>query len=200
MSLMKPPRLPSRITNEEADRVARFLRQIESLIDSNASLAIYGSAAVSLYFADDSSLVLGATDDIDAAQLHPNFLDGLVVSRDLVQPPLEIRFHSVERWLVHPDWKEELVELSDLLGLKRLAVAALHPVDLVITKLERARDRDLEDAIRLVERYSISVELASKRTREASEFYPMSERAAGQIRYAFEAIFGVELKLQSDSS
>lgn len=71
----------------------------------------------------------------------------------------------------------------------QLRVRLLHPVDLVISKLERAADQDLEDGQLLMERYIDSPSIVRNRLIEAAKFYPLNRRIIGQIEYSFAGIF-----------
>ncbi len=183
-----PAPFPSRITSPPADRIARFLQHVDRQLAHGCEIWVYGSAAVSLYLADERSEE-GFTDDIDVGAEEPIFIDAMDIDSGVVDPPLEFRKHPIEQWLVHPDWRDTCVDVSTLLGLQRLQVMILHPLDLIVTKLERAESRDIEDCTRLARRYSLDGAEAARRLDEAAECYALSERVVSQVEYSFEAVF-----------
>lgn len=87
-------------------------------------------------------------------------------------PSLEFRVAvSVENWLIHPDWRVHLVEVSSHLGLRRLQLYLLHPADLILTKLERWSDRDFQDAMELVAHLGFTQAQLTAHLEEALEYY-----------------------------
>lgn len=188
--------LPDAIIAPQAQRIQAFLRHFDSSISDEVLLILYGSAAVSIYLADESGTgEYGYTRDIDIAQKHPPGIDTASLESSCVEPPLHFQEYSVERWLVHPDWREASIDVSELLKTTKLTVRLLHPVDLIVTKLERAADQDIEDSILLMERYVADAADVEQRVREAAQHYPLSERVISQIGFSFAAIFGDEYDL-----
>ena len=191
------PVLPRQITSPQATRLRTFLQHLDASLSTGLSIYVYGSAAVALYLADDSpKYEYGYTRDIDIGAMEPNRVEDLVLDSDIVDPPLHLQTYDFTRWMIHPDWQESTVDVSHILETKRLAVRLLHPIDLIITKLERAGDQDLEDGQLLCDRYIDDVELISRRTREAAKFYPLNARIVSQVEYSFAAIFEEEIGLR----
>ncbi len=191
------PHLPEQIASPQADRLRKFLQHVDASLPGNLSIYIYGSAAVALYLADDSeNYEYGYTRDIDVGAMEPERVADLAVDSEIVDPPIHLQLYDVTRWMVHPDWKVATIDLSYLVETTRLEVRVLHPVDLIITKLERAGDQDLEDGQLLRHRYIDDVEFVRRRTREAAGFYPLNPRIVGQVEYSFAAIFEEEIELQ----
>jgi hypothetical protein len=120
----------------------------------------------------------------------------LEVDPNVVSPPLRIQTYAIENWLVHPDWRDYSVNVSELIGTTELSVFLLHPVDLIISKLERNDPDDIEDARYLRARYIDDVQTVVERLDEAWQFYPGSERSKGEIEHAFEAIFELRHELE----
>lgn len=153
---MNLKQLPLRLASVEAQRIADALLRVDRLIPeviepAGLTLTLYGSAAVSLYFADEFEEDPAFTDDIDVDGQGMSALLTAALSKhsgDLTFQPTPIGM-----WLIHPDWREELVEVSALVGVERLRVLLLSPRDLILTKLERYSARDDEDCVRLLRRY-----------------------------------------------
>jgi len=191
--------LPEDISTPEAERVASFLQHHDRKATESAELTLYGSAAVILYLADSAEYNYGYTDDIDVGHMEPKNID-LSVDVDAVSPPLRFQTFDLERWLVHPDWASESVDVSALLELTNLHVALLHPVDLVITKLGRGAPQDIEDSLLLRDRYFPDhADPVAERTRKAWAFRPPTTRERRTIEVAFESIFEEPLKLNNCS-
>ena len=186
--------LPNEIRTRQARRLARFLTHLDGRCREPVRVVLYGSAAVALYLADDDDIELGYTRDIDIGKMDPESID-LEFDAHVVDPPLTIQTHNVERWLIHPDWEQATTEVGGLLGTKRLVVELLHPVDLIITKLERFLAQDIDDGENLSNRYVDEVGVVVQRLEEAWQFYPQADRVRGQVEDACEAIFDVTLSL-----
>lgn len=186
--------LPSSITTPEATRIARFLQHQDDKFAQSLTLTLYGSAAVSLYLADADDYAYGYTDDIDVGHKIPNA--ELKCHTTSVSPPLHFQEYGLELRLVHPDWQSSCLDFSGPLNLKHLKVRLLHPIDLVSTKLARGADQDIEDSIRLRQRYfPDQVEQAESRIREAWKYHRPSERERRKIEESFEVIFEHSLDL-----
>lgn len=186
-------RMPTDISADHARRIRAFLHHCDDKLDREVRVVVYGSAALSVYFADREEIA-GYTDDIDIGKVDPETVD-IAVDSDAVEPPLRLQTYAIERWLVHPDWEEDVVDVSSLLGLARLTVRLLHPIDLLISKLERNSTKDHEDGRRIRTRYVDDVETVKSRLNTAWKFYPSSEHAAREIEHAFQAIFEQEYSL-----
>ena len=190
------PVLPEQIASPQATRLRTFLQHLDASLSTGLSIYVYGSAAVALYLADDSpKYEYGYTRDIDIGAMEPNRVEELVLDSDIVDPPLHLQTYDFTRWMIHPDWKESTVDVSHLLETELLAVRLLHPIDLIITKLERAGDQDLEDGQLLRHRYIDDVDLVRGRVREAAKFYPLNLRVVSQIEYSFAGIFEETINL-----
>lgn len=188
-------RLPKALESSQAVRLQRFLQHANRQLAEPVSITVYGSAAVALYLADESEYEYGYTRDIDIGQMEPDKAIGAAFDAQIVEPPLHFQTYDFTRWLLNPDWSDSVVDVTPLLGTGRLTVRLLHPIDLIITKLERAADQDFEDSILLCERYVDDLAQAQKRVEEAAKYYPMSDRVRGQIEDAFEGIFEQPLDL-----
>ncbi len=189
--------LPEAVLSQQALRIQKFLLQVDTELGCDCTIAVYGSAAVTLYRADDSDAhEYGYTYDIDVARSSPKELDlsGHVDSSSY-DPPLEFQYYDVERWLVHPDWKEALIDMTALLGTQNLRVCLLHPIDLVVTKLARCNSQDLEDGQSLRERYVSDTAIVRDRLLEAVKYWPGSDRERSQVEYAFEGVFEEKISL-----
>ena len=189
-------RLPRSVTSPQAVRLQTFLQHVDSRLEQPWIITIYGSAAVAFYLADEEEQQerFAYTRDIDIGKMDPDAVSSDFES-DIVEPPLHFQAHDFTRWLLHPDWQASVVDISELLGTRNLTVRLLHPCDLIITKLERAADQDFEDGLLLRERYIDDVNVVHERTYEAAKYYPLSERARGQIEDAFEGIFEQSIDL-----
>lgn len=75
--------------------------------------------------------------------------------RLLAQQQGELTFQAtpIGMWLIHPDWRNAVVDVSALVGVTKLRIQLLSPRDLILTKLERYTLRDDEDCVRLLRRY-----------------------------------------------
>lgn len=188
------PRLPREIGSPQAVRLRQFLLKADAAVERRCTMTLYGSAAVAFFLADEEGYEYGYTRDVDVGHIEPA-IDLRRFASDETEPPLHFQKYQFSLWLLHPDWAQSTVDVSSLLGTGRLGVSLLHPVDLIITKLERAGDQDLEDGILLAERYIDDVSIASQRVVEAAKHYAMSDRARAQIEYSFEAIFETPIDL-----
>ncbi len=190
-------KLPHAVTLPQTLRLQTFLQHADQKLDRPWSITVYGSAAVAIYLADERGYEYGYTRDIDIGFMEPKEIGAKTFDTEIVDPPLHFQPYDFTLWLLHPDWKESTVDVSKLLGLNTLTMCLLHPIDLIITKLERAGDQDLEDGILIRERYITDVAEARSRTIEAAKYHPISPRARSQIEYAFEAIFEESIDLES---
>lgn len=189
--------LPREIRDDHAERIQSFLKHVDRQQESEWSLTLYGSAAVALYVADTGlEYEPNFTRDIDIARMDPEEVDRSAINNHSVDPPLVFQPYDVERWLVHPDWRDATVNFTALIGTTFLNVELLHPIDLIITKLERAMPKDLEDGQLLFERYPEEVDRVRERVREAAKYYVLSDRVVGQIEYSFAGIFQDSIELQ----
>jgi hypothetical protein len=188
-------RLPAAVESSQACRIRDFLQHVDDNLQQPLVITVYGSAAIALYLADETLYEYGYTRDIDVGHMEPDKLIGPAIDRTAVDPPLHFQTYDFTLWLIHPDWCNSVVDVSSLVGTKLLTMRLLHPYDLIITKLERAAPQDLEDGILLRDRYIDSVDEMRRRVSEAIMYYSMSERAANQIEFSFEAIFEEPLDL-----
>lgn len=187
--------LPEVIESSQAIRLQKFLQHADNQLAKPVSITVYGSAAVALYLADNQGYEYGYTRDIDVGHMEPDRTTGGTFNSKVVDPPLHFQTYDFTRWMIHPDWKDSAVDVSALLGTHQLTVNLLHPIDLIITKLERAADQDFEDSLLLLERYIAETSEVRQRVKEAAFYYPMSDRVRGQVEDAFEGIFEVSLEL-----
>ena len=189
-------RLPSKVHTDEARRIQKYLQHVDNKRKKPWTITLYGSAAVALYLADEhTQFEPNYTRDIDLAWMEPDEIDCSQFENKSVDPPLHFQTYNVERWLVHPDWKDSVVDVTKILETSLLQVRLLHPLDLIITKLERAGGEDLEDGQRLFERYSEDIERVRERVWEAAKYYPLSSQSVSQIEFSFAGIFEDEIDL-----
>lgn len=170
--LPTPQNLPCAISRKEVARVGAFLRYCDQQLNQPAEVVVYGSVAVHLYLADVSTLYTFETDDIDVHHSAPeSLLRQLNRFRALRQDPApEFRATNIEMWPAHPDWRSSTQLLSGLVGTQRLHVRVLHPVDLIVSKLERFNERDQVDCDVLLKRYIPNPDVLAQRTEQALEF------------------------------
>lgn len=134
--------------------------------------------------------------DIDLARTDPKELDlSEYVDSPSVDPPLVFQSYDVERWLVHPDWKEAVIDVTDMIGTENLRVCLLHPVDLVVTKLARCGEQEWEDGQLLRERYISDRSTVGDRILEAVKYWSGSDRERAQVERAYEVIFEETIKV-----
>ena len=190
------PHLPSVIHTAQAERIQNYLRHVDNKLKHCWTITLYGSAAVALYLADEHTpFEPNYTRDIDLAWMEPDEIDCSEFENESVDPPLHFQTYDVERWLIHPDWKDSIVDVTKILETSLLQVRLLHPLDLITTKLERAARQDLEDGQRVFERYSEDIDRIRKRVREAAQCYALSRRSVSQIEYSFAGIFEDKIDL-----
>jgi hypothetical protein len=188
--------LPASLQTRQSRRVAKFLRHADKCIEHSVSLVIYGSAAVALYLGDTGAYSYGYTDDIDVGAMEPEDVELSDLNAEIVDPPLHFQPYDFEQWLINPDWSDDTVDVSSLVGTAELSINLLHPVDLIITKMSRAADQDLEDSILLIEEYEIEEsDEFRERLREAARFHHPSDRLRENVEWSYDALFDATIDL-----
>jgi hypothetical protein len=177
---MSLPNFPTTLLTRDAKRIQDFFSDLEKRLLHqyntqqhpliSEGIVVYGSCAVSLYLADEQQTEVSMTDDIDIDTTDTSSANLLQDCSPHTQPPLEIRQRCVENWLIHPDWRERVVNVTLFLGLSSLHIFLLHPMDLILTKLGRYKERDIEDCIRLNARYIHDYSFFKTNLDEAMEY------------------------------
>ena len=147
---------PAQALTPDARWLVERLQAVDRRLTHPVCLRVYGSVAVSLYLADDlAQPYSGYTDDVDycPASTERGLSDVLRAATPPLTPSLEFRPSQIELWLIHPDWKDALCDVSGFVGLKKLQLLLVSPRDLVLTKLERYSERDASDCYRIAQRY-----------------------------------------------
>ncbi|RDV36411.1 hypothetical protein DV096_19550 [Bradymonadaceae bacterium TMQ3] len=179
-------RLPATIQAQPAKRIAEFIRHVDQRCSAHIDVPIYGSVAITLFLADDPNLAY-QTDDIDVASTGEDARVFGELASQVSGATLRVQAYSVQQWLVHPDWRQELVDVSELVGTNHIRLLLLHPVDVIITKLLRWHDRDYADALHLKSHFKIEKGVFLERLQGAIECYePLSDRDNSTLRFALE--------------
>lgn len=173
-TLPQPDNLPEVVTGEELLSIQKLFQLCEQrCLSEQTDVIIYGSVAVNLYFADVQNELPYAfmTNDIDTSKLDPSLVK---IFNDLLKQneehPHIFQNSDLELWPMHPDWRDSLVDLSNLVQTNLFRLKALHPADLIISKLQRFNPRDEVDCSNLAERYISDHEIMVDRLIEALRY------------------------------
>jgi hypothetical protein len=146
--------------------VAETLQELEQKLPGGVlgELLIYGGAAVAVYLAEEEAR-FRPTDDIDVDKTDLNLHDA--------ETGLEVRETAVKMWTLSPNFEEDAVDVTHLIGTTQIRVSLVHPYDLVILKMARNLERDYEDCAKLVKHGFVSdLELFNSRLFEAIRHGP----------------------------
>ncbi len=150
----------------------KFLREIEERLNRNLVLVAVGGTAMTLLNLKLSTIDVdftGTKSDIDELRSiavtipHGINLDtwpnGDVYSQTLPDDYLE---------------KSLLIDSSAY--LTKIELRALHPIDIVVTKLGRLNQRDIQDIVACITSYQLDVQAIRIRGKYVASMYPGNER------------------------
>jgi hypothetical protein len=153
-----------------ARAVRAIFRRLEKEIALDVSVDVYlaGGIAVHLYTGTR------VTTDIDAEFSHriivpPDLAVDVVLEngvRKLVY--LDSNYNST-LGMMHPDYLKDAIPVD--LGLDKLTVRVLSPVDLAVSKIARLANNDKEDIAELVRAGLTTADAIEQRTHEAEDFF-----------------------------
>ncbi len=134
-----------------------FLSLVEEHLEEEITLVAVGGTALTLIGAKSSTL------DIDFTGPRPS------IDAFLEASSKEPHGYEIDTW---PDGTVFMVTLPDNYldrsrvietGLERIELRALHPVDLIVTKIARCDARDLDDIRTANDRFGITVDQVTER-------------------------------------
>lgn len=149
-----------------------ILETLDRHLTAPAHIRLLGGAALILGYArqrstEDADLLL---DDQEVRALldHSGFGDAVEQTNAELEPLGLYLTHiwGPEQQILTSAWRAACRPLS--LGLPRLSVSVLGPVDLICSKLARADDLDLDDAAWLVEQQHLDLEAVLDAARAAT--------------------------------
>lgn len=73
-------------------------------------------------------------------------------------------------------------------GFKKLKLYALHPIDIVATKIGRLNERDIEDIKSCISKYQLTKKDVSLRA-EQTEYVGRRENYESNLKYVLEKLF-----------
>lgn len=155
--------------SSEARRLADFLCRVDQHFGEEATIKVYGSAAVAFYTAATSQSGY-MTEDIDVGD--PGSLPALQNATELAKqkgPEIDFHFRPPGLWVAAGDWPNSCVDVSRKLGTSSLSVELMHPIDLIISKMVRWNERDAEDISLIRDTFCIDVGTFARRLNQAVE-------------------------------
>lgn len=147
-------------TEVGAQDLIEFLALIEEHLDHDITLVAAGGTALTLFEAKPSTLDIDFTGPADSLSAFHE------------AESQEAHGYDIDSW---PDGTVFMVNLPDDylersrridVDLKHVDLRALHPVDLIVTKIARLNQRDQDDIRTTRERFGITVEQVRRRARE----------------------------------
>ncbi len=151
----------------------RILRVFASHLRGPASLRLMGGAALILGYGRERS-----TEDVDVLQLDSE-VESMIEAADfgaaLEATNRELEPHGLyfshiwgpEQQILTPEWRSSCRSIDRDWGSDRLTVTTLGPLDLILSKLCRADDGDLEDINFLIASQGVEKEALEKALRRA---------------------------------
>lgn len=175
----------------------RILRAFASHLSGPASIRLMGGAALILGYGRDR-----ATEDVDVllldaeveAMIEAANLGAALEATNRALEPEGLYFSHIwgpEQQILTPEWKASCRPISRDWGSDRLVVTTLAPLDLILSKLCRADDGDLEDIAFLIRSQRIErseLEGALRRALIPAEFEDVFEPHSARAL----ALFGAE--------
>ncbi|MBI4818410.1 MAG: hypothetical protein HY791_19245 [Deltaproteobacteria bacterium] len=134
-----------------------ILRTLASHLEGPGHVRLFGGAALILGYGlsrstEDADLILDEQ-EVDVLIRQANFGEALRLTNEELAPKGLYLTHifGPEQQILTPEWRQSCVVVNRSFGNAALAVSALGPLDLILSKLARADDEDLEDIRFIIE-------------------------------------------------
>ena len=144
----------------------RLLEALERRLEPGLPVTLYLAGGMAVHLYTGTRVTTDVDAEFDARIAVPNDLVVRVVLEDGEEQTLYFDTgYNPMFSLMHEAYQDDAIELD--LGLERLRVRVLSPLDLAVSKLARFADNDREDVRALVEAGLVTAAALESRSREA---------------------------------
>ena len=164
------------------DKLIEYLKAIDELLEEDIEVIAVGGTAMTLLGLKSSTIDI----DFDFNDKDYEIIKDI---KDLV--PTGFRVDIFRRgWIVTqqlpPDYIDNKIKIE--IEFKHISLYALHPLDIVATKIPRLIDRDLEDIKTCIETYNLTKDQVEKRTKQI-EYGASDKDFMTNLTYVLENCF-----------
>ena len=163
----------------EADKLMEFLVIIDKELEEPVELTAVGGTAMTLLDLKDSTIDM----DFDVETKH----------LDTFRKTLESLSHGYKIDLFHggmvfsqqlpPDWTDKRIPIKH--GFKNIRLYALHPLDIVVSKIGRLNDRDISDIISCIGKHKLTKQMIKARAMKV-EYVGNDENYKNNLKHVIE--------------
>lgn len=166
----------------DKSRLIDFLEIIEAEISRDIIIVAVGGTAMTLLDLKPSTIDIDFTIPSDYYQEFQNAIDSVSHGFKIDTWPDGMVFSQS----LPEDYLNKSTDIKT--KLKNIRLKALHPVDIVVTKIGRLNNRDLQDIEACIQKYNISKKQIEHRAREI-DYVGNEKFYASNLKYVLEKFY-----------
>ena len=166
----------------EADKLMEFLAIVDKELKEPVELTAVGGTAMTLLGLKDSTIDI----DFDVETKH---LERFRKTLESISHGYTIDlFHGgmVFSQQLPQDWTDKRIPIKR--GFKNIRLYALHPLDIVVSKIGRLNDRDISDIRSCIKKHNLTKQRIKSRAKRV-EYVGNDENYKANLKYVIENLY-----------